>query len=99
MQANTWATGALLKAAGDEIDTNPGDYEAAKRRALTLRHLIEQLATDTLQRFGRAYGPYPLTLDANISRRYHETEIYLRQSHAERDLELLGRSRADLNAS
>jgi hypothetical protein len=61
-------------------------------RALRVRHLIEQTCTDTLRRFARAYGPHPLTMIGDTSRRYHELDLYLRQSHAERDLESLGRT-------
>ena len=42
-------------------------------------------------RFGRAFGPRPLAFDAEISRLYHELSLYIRQSHAESDLEDLGR--------
>lgn len=87
IHANVWAMRSLLRVAGDEIDAAPEDIRAAQQRALTLRHLIEQLATDTLRRFGRAYGPFPLAMDPDTARRYHETEIFLRQCHAERDLE------------
>ena len=61
-------------------------------RALTVRHLVEQACTDVLRRLPRAYGPYPLVMEENISRRYQELDLYLRQSHAERDLEALGRA-------
>ena len=96
LHANSWAMLALLERAGDEIDRMPEDRSAATRdaairRALTLRHLIETLATDSLRRFARAYGPQPLSMNAAVSRRYQEADIFLRQSHAERDLEALGR--------
>ena len=83
---------AWLEAAGREIDREPGDRAAAEVRALTMRHLIEQAATDVLRRFARAYGPQPLAMDAECSRRYHEADLYLRQCHGERDLESLGRA-------
>ncbi len=89
MHANVWAMRSLLRTAGEEIDAEPNDVPAAQRRALTLRHLIEQLATDTLRRFARAYGPAPLAMQEHTARRFHEVEIFLRQSHAERDLETL----------
>ncbi len=57
MEANVWAMRACLERAGEEIDRAPHDRTAAHRRALTVRHLIEQLAADTLRRFARAYGP------------------------------------------
>jgi hypothetical protein len=91
MHANIWMMKTCLDTAGREIDADPANREAAQIRALELRHLIEQACTDTLQRFARAYGPYPLSMNHDISRRYHEAELYLRQSHAERDLESLAR--------
>lgn len=60
-------------------------------RALQVRHLIEQACTDTLKRFARCMGPGPLAKSADIARRYAELDLFLRQSHAERDLEALGR--------
>jgi hypothetical protein len=91
LQANGWQMGALLDAAGREIDNDFENIEAARVRALSLRHLIEQSCTDTLLRFGRAFGPRPLAFDAGIARRCHELMLYIRQSHAEPDLEELGR--------
>jgi hypothetical protein len=91
MDANVWALQTLLQAAGQEIDLHPSDRPAAKIRALQLRHLIEHTCTDTLRRFARAYGPYPLSMDELVTRRYQEVDLFLRQSHAERDLEVLGR--------
>jgi hypothetical protein len=92
MHANVWATETYLATAGREIDESSSDREAAMVRALQVRHLIEQACTDTLRRFARAYGPHPLTMVSEISHRYHELDLYLRQSHAERDLESLGRA-------
>jgi alkylation response protein AidB-like acyl-CoA dehydrogenase len=91
MDANNWMMKACLDVAGWEIDSKPRDYMAAQIRALRLRHLIEAACTDALRRFARAYGPQPLAMNHDISRRYHEVELYLRQSHAERDLEALAR--------
>ena len=48
IQANIWATRALLDKAGQEADADPDNRDAAHRRALTLRHLIEQLVSDRL---------------------------------------------------
>jgi hypothetical protein len=92
IHANVWATEACLAAAGREIDESWSDGNAAMVRALRVRHLIEQACTDTLRRFARAYGPHPLTMIHETSRRYQELDLYLRQSHAERDLESLGRT-------
>ena len=91
MHATGWALAAYLATAGDEIDADPTATAKAQTRALTLRHLVEQSCSDILRRLTRAYGPRPLTMDECIARRYQELDLYLRQSHAERDLESLGR--------
>jgi hypothetical protein len=59
---------------------------------------VDQLASDTLQRFSRAYGPHPLAMDAAMSRRCAELHLFLRQCHAERDLEALGRAEAAMTS-
>ena len=92
MHAAIWAVRSFLDSAGNQIDMYPHDRENAMIRALTVRHLVEQACTDVLRRLPRAYGPYPLAMEENISRRYQELDLYLRQSHAERDLEALGRA-------
>jgi alkylation response protein AidB-like acyl-CoA dehydrogenase len=91
MHAGAWALRGYLEAAGREIDAAPMDVSAAQARALTVRHLVEQAATEILRRLARGYGPYPLAMEVRISRCYRELDLYLRQSHAERDLESLGR--------
>ena len=91
MESNVWAMQALLSATGREIDAAPDDNTVANIRALRLRHSVEQLAADTLQRFARAYGPHPLAMDAAMSRHAAELNLFLRQCHGERDLEALGR--------
>lgn len=62
------------------------------QRVLTVRHLVELACTEAIRRLARAYGPHPLAMDEDISRRYQELDLYLRQSHAERDLDAPGRS-------
>jgi alkylation response protein AidB-like acyl-CoA dehydrogenase len=91
MQAAVWGMESYLKLAGSQIDQHWDDVCGARARALIVRHLVEQGCTGILQRLPRAYGPYPLAMEERTLRRYHELELYLRQSHAERDLELLGR--------
>ena len=81
---------SYLDRAGQEIDADPTNVNEAEIRALSLRHLIEQLCTDVLRRIPRAFGPLPLAMDEAISLRYQELDLYLRQSHAERDLERIG---------
>lgn len=87
MESNTWAMRAILQKAGHEVNCGTSNHHEL---ALKVRHLIEQLSTDVLTRFARAYGPYPLACDELIGRRYQELALFLRQNHAERDLEHLG---------
>ena len=87
MHTARWGLRSHLDQAGREIDADPTNVDEAEIRALSLRHLIEQLCTDVLRRIPRAFGPFPLTMDEAISLRYQELDLYLRQSHAERDLE------------
>lgn len=91
MHASIWALGSYFDTAGHEIDRAPADREKAITLALSVRHLSEQACTDVLRRLARAYGPHPLAMNEKIARRYQELDVYLRQSHAERDLEVLGR--------
>jgi alkylation response protein AidB-like acyl-CoA dehydrogenase len=90
MHAAVWSMQAALHTAGQEIDAHWSDREGAQMRALALRHMVEQACTDVIRRLPRAYGPHPLVMDENVARRYAELDIYLRQSHAERDLYSLG---------
>lgn len=92
MTASTWALRRYLEAAGDEIDEVADTSTKARKLALTVRHLVEQACSDILRRFPRAYGPHPLAMNEEVSKRYQEVDLYLRQSHAERDLESLGRA-------
>lgn len=90
--ADGWALRSFLERAGVEIDGHPDDARANCVTALTLRHLVEQAGTDILRRVARAFGPAPMAMDESIGRRYAELDLYLRQSHGERDLEELGRA-------
>jgi alkylation response protein AidB-like acyl-CoA dehydrogenase len=92
MSATVWSMQAALRTAGDEIDAAWDDCEAAQIRALRVRHVVEEGCTDVIRRLARAYGPHPLAMDEAVARRYQELDLYVRQSHAERDLEALGRA-------
>lgn len=90
MEANIFTMQTLLAEAGRQIDLHPDDSKFAESLALKIRHSIEQLCSDTLRRFGRAYGPFPLSCDEKICLQYQELDLFLKQHHAERDLEKLG---------
>ena len=88
MEAAAWCLTVLLDRAGVEIDEDPEDKrKQARRRALMVRHLIERTGTDVLDRFGRATGPQLLAFNPHSARQYASLLLYMRQCHAERDLE------------
>jgi alkylation response protein AidB-like acyl-CoA dehydrogenase len=97
IEAHCWALQKILDGAGSEIDANPDHAAGALRIALTVRHLVDEACTEILRRFGRAYGPRPLAFDSAISNRCQELTLYVRQTHAESDLELLGGASARSN--
>jgi alkylation response protein AidB-like acyl-CoA dehydrogenase len=87
MHAEVYGMRALLVQAGMEIDHHGfHDAPAAKRRALTVRHLIEQSCQLVLQEFGRATGPGLLAFDSEVMQRTVELTLYVRQVHGEADL-------------
>jgi hypothetical protein len=88
MHTNVWTMETLLTSLGETFDSGLGTN--AMVAALQLRHVVEQLCTDILRRFARSLGPAPLVKDAATALRYAELDLFLRQSHAERDLEHLG---------
>ncbi|WP_058533850.1 acyl-CoA dehydrogenase family protein [Legionella saoudiensis] len=90
MESNVWVIYSILERAGRKITQDLSSLQL-QQLALRVRHAIEQLCTDTLKRFARAYGPFPLACDVLIYQRYQELDLFLRQNHGERDLELLGK--------
>lgn len=84
-----------VSAAADEIDADPEDRRAAQRRAGRVRAIVERAAAETLDRVGRALGATPLATDGDHARAVADLTVYLRQSHAERDLAALGRLLAE----
>jgi alkylation response protein AidB-like acyl-CoA dehydrogenase len=90
LQSLGWALNAYLDRAGQEIDADPEDRNGdARVRALKVRHLIERACTEVLDRFGRATGPQLLAHDAHVARQHVALTLYIRQCHAERDLETI----------
>ena len=83
--------GCALRAAAEHIDEGAlGEKHAAQREALRVRSIVESAATTAVDRAGRALGPGPLAHDAPHARCVSDLTVYLRQSHAERDLAELG---------
>jgi alkylation response protein AidB-like acyl-CoA dehydrogenase len=80
---------ALMRETAAAIDRAPGvDAMAA---ALALRLHVEGTATATLDAAGRALGPGPMCKDPALARRFADLPVFIRQSHAERDQEAVGR--------
>jgi alkylation response protein AidB-like acyl-CoA dehydrogenase len=85
------AARSALDAAAAEIDADPDDLlESGWLRALRVRALVESVATEVMNRVGRALGAGPLSHDEAHSRRVADLTVYLRQHHGERDLAELG---------
>lgn len=83
--------GATLTVAAAEVDADPADQDGrAELVARRARAVVETAVDETLTRTARALGPAPLCGDPVHTRRVADLSIYIRQSHAERDLERLG---------
>jgi alkylation response protein AidB-like acyl-CoA dehydrogenase len=90
------AAAAVLEAAARAFDADPADRAGTARlTAARARAVVERSAIEVVERTGRALGPAPLALDAAHGRRVADLLLYLRQSHAESDLEELGRAGID----
>jgi alkylation response protein AidB-like acyl-CoA dehydrogenase len=86
------AAEAMLVAAAAAIDADPFDRSGtAQLLARRARAVVETAVHEAITRTGRALGPAPLCQDAQHARRVADLTIYVRQSHAERDLAALGR--------
>ena len=86
------AAAAMLTSVAAEIDADPLDRKGlAELTARRTRAVVETAVEETLRRTARALGPAPLCEDADHAQRVADLTVYVRQSHAERDLEQLGR--------
>ncbi len=87
------ALGASMDTAARAIDADPHDLAGrARSTALIVRHEVEQGCQEVLARVGRASGTSPLVFDRAHARRAADLPVYLRQHHAERDSESLGKA-------
>nr|WP_314539264.1 acyl-CoA dehydrogenase family protein [uncultured Massilia sp.] len=80
---------ALMREAAAIIDRAPA--ADAMALALSVRLSVEAAATLVLAQAGRALGPGPMCKDPRIARLFADLPVFIRQSHAERDQEALGR--------
>lgn len=88
VDAHLAAGWAHLRSAAHEIDNDP--TASAKRLAFAVRWSVEQVATAVIDRVGRALGPGPLAADPDHAQAVADLTVYIRQSHADRDLAVLG---------
>lgn len=78
----------VLRASGQAIDAAPlEDAELLARRA---RAVVEDAAEQVIRHVGRALGAGPYCQDRQFARLIADLPVFLRQSHAERDLAALG---------
>lgn len=82
------AGAALLREAAAWIDAHPA--QDAQAWALRVRLAVEQGAEAVLHHAGRALGAGPLCKQPALARAMADLPIFMRQSHAERDLAALG---------
>jgi hypothetical protein len=83
---------AMLTTAAAQVDADPFDRaNTAQLLARRARAIVEHAADEAITRTGRALGPGPLCQDGRHAQRVADLSIYIRQSHAERDLAALGR--------
>ncbi len=90
--ASMEAARAVIGSAAAAIDGDPSmTSEAAARLAYVTRHVADLTAGAAIDHTTRALGPGPMTQDGAVCQRLADLALYVRQSHAERDLATLGR--------
>lgn len=83
------AAEALLDTVAAQFDGDP--FGAAELPARRARAVVEHAVEESITRTGRALGPGPLAMDEAHARHVADLTVYVRQSHAEKDLAALGR--------
>jgi alkylation response protein AidB-like acyl-CoA dehydrogenase len=85
------AGNAILVTTAAKIDSDPFDRaRTSELLAHRARAIVEYAVDETITRTGRALGPGPLCQDRRHAQRVADLTVYVRQSHAERDLAALG---------
>lgn len=88
IDADLHAAAALLRETAAWIDAQPS--ADAYVPAMRLRAAVEATVLRVLQRAGNVLGAGPLCRDARLAALFADLPVFLRQSHAERDLAKLG---------
>ncbi|MEG9224750.1 acyl-CoA dehydrogenase family protein [Aeromicrobium sp. Sec7.5] len=79
-----------MDAAAAIADGEPLSVDRAERLAHALRAQAAEVAESVVSHVGRALGPGPLAFDGAHAEHVHDLQVFVRQHHAERDLERLG---------
>ena len=79
--ASLAAASALLAAAGRQIDEQPADRVAGRRRASVVRVAVQQSSCDVLQRSIVAQGASAISFDVSHGRAVSDLTVYLGQLH------------------
>jgi hypothetical protein len=87
------AAAAVLRESAAWIDAHPRND--ARLIALRARLVVEDAAHSLIGHACRATGAGPLCRDAGFARAVADLPVYMRQSHAERDLATLGKTVLD----
>lgn len=82
------AAATVLRCSANGIDAAPQDD--AERLARRVRAVVEDAAEQVLRHVGHALGAGPYCKDPQFARLSADLPVFLRQSHAERDLAALG---------
>ena len=83
---------AIIDSTAAAIDSDPSmPSDGAARLAYVTRHVADLTASAVIEHTTRALGPGPMTQDWAVSKRLADLALFVRQSHAERDLATLGR--------
>lgn len=84
---------AVLRECAAWIDASPVDNAA--RQTLRARAVIESTVDSVIKHVGRASGAAPFCRNLRFARLMADLPVFIRQSHAERDLEALGKAAAE----
>ena len=79
----------VLRASAESIDSSPQDN--AQLLARRARAVVEHAAEQVILHVGHALGAGPYCKDRQFARLITDLPVFLRQSHAERDLAALGK--------
>ena len=83
----------VLRASAEQVDREP--KADARQLAQQTRAAIEDTVEQVIHHVGRAVGAGPYCKDAHFAQLMADLPVYVRQSHAERDLAALGELVAD----